>query len=480
MAGMLTRFITIFLVPLYTRVLTPADYGIMSLVRNTSTLMGVIASLALDSAAHRFYWDTENPHDRKATIACWTWSWLAVTVLASVVVLLRAEYFAKLLTGTADAKAALQLAVGALPLGVLGVIYTNRLRMQRRPWAVTIYAIVSSVAMIILAALFVLVLRRGVEGVFLAQFVVSLVTTFVVAILLRDWLNPGMFEWNRFKKMLHYAVPLIPAVVSWWVIDVIDRYFLRVYSTTAEIGLYEIGYSIAAAVALGTAAFQQAWIPFALSIQNVAEARRVYASTLLAYAWVGTVCCVGASLFAPEALRLLTTKSYYDASSVVPFIAFSYFFLGAGYITSLGALVKKKTISMGVAVTAAAGINIILNFVLVPRYGKDGAAIATLLSYAVFPVYMYFRSQQVYPIPYSFGKALSIIGVGAVIIRIGQVWAFPGVWSAVLAKFGLLSLFIPLLLVLRVVTFAEAKNGIHAVRGKLKRTASVTVPAQQA
>src|SRR5262249_44811806 len=162
------------------------------------TLMGVFASLALDSAAHRFYWDTENPADRKSTIACWTWSWLIIASTASIVVLLRAEGFARELTGTSDASRALMLAVGALPFGVLGVVYTNRLRMQRRPWAVTIYAMLSSLMMIGMTAVFVLVLRQGIEGVFLAQFIVSFISTAVIAILLKDWIHPRLFEWKRF------------------------------------------------------------------------------------------------------------------------------------------------------------------------------------------------------------------------------------------------------------------------------------------
>jgi O-antigen/teichoic acid export membrane protein len=462
LAGTLTRFITVFLVPLYTRALTPENYGVMSLVRNTTTLMGIVASLALDSAAHRFYWDTEDIEERKSTIACWTWSWLALAGAAATIVVVSAPTLAVKMTGTTQAVDALRLAAISVPFGVLGVVYANRARMQRRPWTVTIYAMVSSLVTVILSALFVLVLRQGIRGVFLAQFIVYFLTTLVLAVLLRDWIHPGLFKWNRLKKMVRYAVPLIPAVVSWWVIDVIDRYFLRVYSTTAEVGLYDIGYSIAAVVALGTAAFQQAWTPFALSIQNVADSRRVYANTLVAFTWVGSVACVGASLFAPEALRLLTTKSYYGASSVVPLLAFSYFSLGAAYITSLGVVVKKQTVSMGMAITIAAALNILLNFWLVPPYGKDGAALATLLSYAFVPVYMYYRSQKVYPIPYSFGKAGAIVLVAVAIILIGGVWTFQNVWVSVVTKLLLLSLFVPLLLAVQIVTFAQVKQFISS------------------
>src|SRR5262249_40005441 len=148
---------------------------------------------------------------------------------------------------------------------------------------------------------------------------------------------------------------------------------------TDQVGIYEIGYSIAAVVALGTAAFQQAWVPFAMSIQHTQDAKKVYAQTLIAYTWIGCFACGAATIFAPEILRLLTTKAYYGASSVVSSLAFSYLLLGAGNIAALGAAITKRTISMGVALIASAVANIGLNFWWVPLYGKDGAAWATLV-----------------------------------------------------------------------------------------------------
>src|SRR5215510_7300024 len=176
LSGTVTRFITIFLVPLYTRVLTPNDYGVMSLVRNSTALVAMFASLALDSAAHRFYWDSDDPADRKSTIASWTWSVLVLTSLGAILLGQFSDGLAMRI-GTPQAIGPLRLAAWTMPLGVLSVVYMNRLRMERRPWAFSAFALVSSIISIALAALFVLVLRRGVEGVFTAQFIASLIVT---------------------------------------------------------------------------------------------------------------------------------------------------------------------------------------------------------------------------------------------------------------------------------------------------------------
>jgi O-antigen/teichoic acid export membrane protein len=458
LAGVITRFITIFLVPLYTRALTPADYGTMSLVRNTTALLGMCSSLALDSAAHRFYWDTEDPAARKSTLACWTWCHLVITLLAAAVVVVFSKELAARILGSDVSAGSLRLAAWTLPLNVLGIVYMNRLRMERRPWTVMWFALITSLLTVFLTVLFVLPLKRGVEGAFLAPFIVAIGTSVFVVGWFRDWINPKYFDWSRLKAMLHYAIPLVPTAVAFWVVDVIDRYFLQVYASTSEVGVYEIGYSIAAVVALGTMAFQQAWIPFALSIQGVDEAREVYANTLVAYMWMGCVACSAASILAPEALRLLTTKAYYGAGTVVSCLAFSYLLMGATNIAALGAAVTKRTISMGVAVIIGAIANIILNFWLVPAYGRYGAALATLLASAIVPVYLFRRSQQLYFIPYRFGRPLVILMFSLLLIRIGSAWNFDSIWLGITAKLLLLSLFVPLLPVLRIVTTADLRN----------------------
>src|SRR5262249_29986173 len=144
LSGTITRFITVFLVPLYTRVLTPSDYGVMSLVRNSMILVAMFTSLALDSAAHRFYWDSEDIADRKATLANWACSWLLLTTVCAILVIICANGLAARIVGTVNAAQPLRLAAVTLPLGTLGVVYMNRLRMERRPWAFSCFALVNS------------------------------------------------------------------------------------------------------------------------------------------------------------------------------------------------------------------------------------------------------------------------------------------------------------------------------------------------
>ena len=123
---------------------------------------------------------------------------------------------------------------------------------------------------------------------------------------------------------------------------------------------------------------------------------------------------------------------------------------------------------MGVAVTVAATLNVALNFWLIPRYGKDGAALATLLAFAIIPVYFFYRSQLVYRIPYRFGSCLVIILFAAAMIQIGGGLSFESTWRAIVTKLGLLLLFLPLPLVIRIVTFSDVRRAYIYSIGKLQ------------
>src|SRR5438132_13862971 len=83
LSGVISRFLTIFLVPIYTRIFTPEDYGVMSLVTTTMALLSVFVGLALDNSAHRWYWGSEDVDDRKTTMASWAWCQIAFSSIVA-------------------------------------------------------------------------------------------------------------------------------------------------------------------------------------------------------------------------------------------------------------------------------------------------------------------------------------------------------------------------------------------------------------
>lgn len=457
LAGMITRFLSVFLVPVYTRIFTPADYGVLSLVLTTMTLVGIFVTLALDNSAHRWYWEHEDLEERKRTLASWTWCQIGVSSGFTLLITAFAGPLAFAVVGGYDAALYFILAAVSLPLGTPGVVLVNWLRMQRRPWATMIYTVATSVGNLALTIVLVVGLNQGLTGIFVAQVLTALGGSVAAIWLMRDWVSWRAFDWRRLWDMLHFAIPLIPAALAFWVVNLADRYFVQIFRSTNDVGLYAVGSSLAAVVAMVTGAFQQAWGPFAMSIHKQSDAKQVYATVLTLYVWLSCLVCTALTILAPEILRILATEAYAGAADVVAFLSFSYVVIGLSYIAAVGPAIAKTNTPTGIAVTLAALVNIGLNFVLVPWIGKNGAAIATLLSQSIVPLYVFYRAQQLYPIPYRFGITLIVLLFSALLMMVGLRVNTGSLAVDIALKLGLLLLFVPLPFVLRVVTPAQAR-----------------------
>lgn len=461
LSGVVSRFLSFFLVPIYTRIFSPEDYGVMSLITTTMAVVSIFVVLALDNSAHRWYWDSEDTDDRKSTLASWAWCQIVVSFLFALVIFGASDALGEIIVGRSDAGLYFRLAAFTLPLSVLGGVVTNWLRMQRRAWATVTFALGVSLLNILTTVLLVVVLHWGLAGVYVAQLTTALAATVVSVFLLRDWVHPRYFRQGRLSEMLRYALPLIPSAVAFWVVSLSGRYFVQYYDRTSEVGLYQVASSIAAVVALGTGAFQQAWGPFAMSIHKQSDAKAVYANALLAYTWLACLVSTGLSVLAPEAIRLVATERYLGASAAVPYMAFSYVMVGLGYVAALGPALVKTTRPIGAAVTCAAALNIGLNLLLVPRMGKEGAAISSLFSQTVVPIYLFYRSQQLYSIPYRFGPVLGTLLLSFALVFLAGRWQPEILWVGITGKVALLLLFVPAAFLFRMLSVSQAKRMLY-------------------
>jgi O-antigen/teichoic acid export membrane protein len=343
--------------------------------------------------------------------------------------------------------------------------------MQRRPWATTGFALGTSVLTIVVTLVLVVWARWGLAGVYTAQLIAYAAASLAAAFLLRSWLDPRRINLARLGGMLRFALPLIPAGIAYWVVGFADRFFVQAYSTTAEVGLYSIGSALASGVALLTGAFQQAWGPFAFSIHKADDARATYANVFLAYLWGASLLSVGLSLFAPEIIRILATERYARASTVVGVLAMGYVMIGLTYIAATGPSIVKRTGPTGVALTAAAVLNVGFNFLLVPRFGMSGSAVATLIAQTVTPAYLFHRSQALYPIPYRFGAGIGIVVAALALIALGTQLTFDSPWVGAAVKLAMLALFVPLPFLLGIVTPAQARRVVTGLRGRMAEAA---------
>ncbi len=418
-SSMLSRFIGIFLVPLYTKILSPSDYGSLNLVNASFYFVAVLAVFALDNASARWYYDTENPEDRKKTISSWFWFQLSTSLILCVAIILFSSFLSHTILKENKSNLFIIPAVGLLT-SILPGIATNWLRFQRKAIHTVIFTICNILINVGLNIWFVLILKWGVSGILSALVISNAIATLYVLTLMYPWIYPSYFSIQRIKEMLRFALPLLPTAVAFWILNSSSSFMIEHFHGKTEVGLYAIGSMVASAVTMVAGAFQMAWGPFAFSIIHKPEAKSTYSMVLSAYSLFMCSVALVVALFSKEALLVFTSPQFHSAYVVAGILAFNGIIYGYGYIGVMGCSIVKNNNPLALSILMAAAATATGYFLLVPFLGKEGAALSTAIGYLIVPVFLFYRSQQLWFIPYKFSFTL-LIFFGSIITYIASL-----------------------------------------------------------
>ena len=466
LSGVITRMIGIFLIPIYTRLFVPEDYGIINLVNTTFFLLGLLVICAMDTATGRWFYDSTEVVEHKKTFGTWIWFQFILSVIIAVLVIILSPYLVKTFFPEKGKPIYFILPAITLITNLLPGIINNWYRVHRRPLATVIFSLSQTILTISLSVLFVVVLRWHITGVFAALAISSAVFSLVALQQMNGWLSLTYFSKERLKPMLKYALPFIPAALAYWLLNSTDSYFLAYFKNNAEVGLFGIGASLAAGISLFTGAFQQAWGPFAFSIMNDENAKQVYANVFLLFGYAMGFLAASLMLFAPEVLMLLTAPAYHDAAWVAGILGYNLVLIGFTYIASIGISIAKVTAPYGYAMLFATIVTIILDIILIPRFGKEGSAIATVAAQFIVPCFLFYKSNKVYPIPYKYGEVLAVIGLMAVVVVVIRFINFDSIVLQIAVK-----MIATIALLLFVIMANKTKLQMILSRSKMKKLA---------
>lgn len=419
LSGVVTRMIGIFLIPIYTRLFVPKDYGIINLINTTFFLLGLLVVCALDNSVSRWFYDSKDEADHKKTFGTWMWFQFILSATVAIVVIGLSPFLVHTFFREDGKPIYFILPAFTMVANMLPAIINNWYRVHRRPVATVIFSLSQTLVTIGLSVWFVIILRWHITGVFAALAISSALFSLVALQQMQGWLSISYFSKARLKPMLKYALPFIPAAIAYWLLNSTDSYFLAFFKNKAEVGLFGIGASVASGIVLFTGAFQQAWGPFAFSIMNDDNAKQVYAHVFLLYGYVMGFLAASLMLFAPEILMLLTAPAYHDAAWVAGILGYNLVVIGFTYIAVIGTSIAKSTSPYGIAMLFATILTIILDIILIPKFGKEGSAIATVAAQLIVPAYLFYKGQKVYPIPYKYGEVfIAMITMAFVVVMV--------------------------------------------------------------
>ena len=462
----ISRSLSLFLVPLYTRVLAPSDYGALDLLLAFGNFINLTIALEISQGLARLYFDAPDA-DKKTAYSSSAFWFTGVNYTAFLLItLLFAPSLSKLLLGVPGLDNIFRLAMCYIWLnGIFGLAQSQlRWELRSRQFA-TISLLVTLVTP---AASFICIFIFKLK---LAGILCGLIAGMIGGLIYGLWNLRGTFRF-RFdrvatREMLAYSMPLVPSSISVFVNYYIDRLMIRHYLSLTDVGIYGIGFRLASVTGLLMIGFNGALTPLIYSHYREAETPRQLATLFRIFAAFALVVFLGLSLFAKDILWVMTTPAYYSAAYVVIYLVPSILFAGM-YIFAPGIDIEKKTSIILWINAVGALINVLLNYLLVPLFGISGAAIATLTgSIAVFVSYMV-ASQRLYPVPHHWPTMIWAATLTLIVAVFGLHLGY-GTFTLLAVKGSMAIVMVILFLPIGLIKKSEMRQVFHLATNKFPR-----------
>ncbi|MBE2228900.1 MAG: polysaccharide biosynthesis C-terminal domain-containing protein [Ignavibacteria bacterium] len=410
------KFIGVFLLPLYTALLTPEDYGILDLLGTVAIISIYLVVSGTDASLSYYYFRKEHLKERPVMVSSTLFIRITFAAAAFILVGALSHKLTFLIFGK-DYSLFLILTGISLAVQSIYSFFTDLIRFEKRPWIFTWVSVSNLLINIGLNIYFILILKKGVWGAIMASVICyGIMAAFTIYYVFSRYGIHFSFSWA--KKILAYGSPLIGTAFAVWILTTTDRYFLAHYRNIADIGIYAVGFKLASFLGLVSGALQMAWSPYAMDIQYEPNAKKIYAKVFFIYFVVNILAVFFISMFSIDLLKVFTQPAYYSAKAVVPFLCMSVVFFSGYFIVSIGiAVTKKAQHTIWITLTAAA-VNIAMNFLLTPAIGAVGAALSIMSANFLIFVLTLSVSQKLYPVNYGYTTVAALFLPAAAIVAV--------------------------------------------------------------
>ena len=386
---MLAGFISF---PILTRIFTPAEYGVMSLVTITVSLGIGFSKFGLQHAALRYFSDfKENIIDMNIS---YYYSTLFIgSLVLSGTIIFSGFWIAKIfLSGylSESLQELVLLIVLLIFVGALINILSMFLRADNRGAIYSVIVIARRYGKLLLALIIVLYIIKNVRGLFVGYLISDVLLLIVLMSFFIRKIKLTSISPSFLKEAISYSFPLIWMELSNMILNFGDRYLLQYYNGSESVGLYSAAYNVCnLSQSVLSVPLRLAVIPMYMSIWNKSgkdETKGFLDRILDYYIMIAVPVIIGLSWFGDEFVKLIATSKYLDAVVIIPIIILPLVVFGGNVIFAAGLRIYKKTgILMYISLLAGL-INIILNIIFIPKFGMLGAAYATFISYFILVV----------------------------------------------------------------------------------------------
>ena len=372
-----TKFITFLLLPLYTFYLSIEDYGRYDIIITSIGLIALIITMQLESGVYRFLLDCNSKDEIKKVISNSFFIVALNLVIFNFVYIVFFNYY-----NDFNFKYAILFQINFI---VIATFFAQIARGLKYNMLYSINGIIITIVTIVTNIICLVFLKMGLVSLLYASTLANVISILYLnrKIHIFSYLNLKFRDKKIKNNILKYSLPLIPNAISWWFMNVSDRYMLNEYMGNSANGLYAIANKLPSIIMLVNYIFYLAWQESAITEYGSEDKKDYYTKMFNSYVKFQCSSLIVLLAFTPILFKIMVDAKFYEAYKYVPFLYMGSLFYG--FSSFYGVIYDGSKNSKGAAYTAVVGaiFNIIFNIIMIPKWGIQAASFSTMISFFI-------------------------------------------------------------------------------------------------
>jgi len=395
----LSKAISFLLLPIYIKQLGLIGFGQLSLVDAIFNFIGSFTIIGVYSGYIRFYREYEENQKTKLKNTAFSFA-LIMCIINIILTLTLGKFLSNSIFNFGNSYYILILVMGRSMISQLVILLMCDYGLNYKAGINVTLNLVNLLLNLAFTLFLVVFKKRGIIGIY-EGYVLSNLIMLIYLVFVDHSKYKFEIDVKMLKNMLKFSGGLIPSNIASTVLTLSDRYFLRSYRTLEETGIYSLGYKFGMLIEpLFVTPFTQIFTTYKFSTFKDYNAEEKFNLMFFKYHIVGCFIMLGICIYSKPMIFFFTSHESLVAYKVVPLIAMSYFLYGSSCFYCLGIVIKNKTYFDGLIMLSAGVVNLILNFILIPKFGMYGAALSTAISYITMNLIYIKFSFNLYPVKY--------------------------------------------------------------------------------
>lgn len=414
LGNVLKRSFSIVTMPVFTRYMSVAEYGILSLVRPFDELLQIFLEMGASASSARFYFDEDQDAYRTRLFSTLFFFIFGSALLISLLLLAFAEPLWRMVVKDVPFSPYMVVVIFTAAIAAPGILTRTLFRVRGQARRFVNLGLIHTVAIATIAIPAVVVFDMGALGPLIATLLVSTIFFFIYLYYLWDYLA-FTFSWPLLRQALSFGLPEIPIRMGNWTLKMISQLIMQHYWSLSVVAVFSVAFSVANILfELVINAVHWAVQPFYYQVakeESRDKSREIFAYVGLLNTTVILYFGLFSILLGEELIFIFASSKYAAAASVVTILAISAIFQFLFFVPSRVFYLEKKTLYLLPLLLLAVALNVIFSLALIPGYGAIGAAWANLIAFAGRSLLALTIAQRLYHIPYDYnrlGKATAV------------------------------------------------------------------------